>query len=101
MTKKFAVLAAAASVALLLGAHAGVAQPVLTPQGGGAYEMDHGLMGGTPVPRQHPGTAAPTLSAQGDGYEMDHSLMGGANLGSPSGGMIVGNSGDGGPEVRH
>lgn len=104
MRRKFAGLIAAAGVAILFSAQPGLAQPTLTPQGGGSYEMDHSRMGGVPAPEQHPGRPAPTLTPQGGSgnAEMDHGRMGGANLGSPSGGTITGNSGDsGGPEVRH
>ncbi len=102
MGRKFAGLVASASVAILFGfgAQPSLAQPTLSPQGGGNVEMDHSRMGGQ---GQRRGGPAPTLSPQGGSgnAEMDHSRMGGGNLGSPSGGTIVGNSGEGGPEVRH
>lgn len=102
MRRKFAGLVAAASVAILFGfgAQPGFAQPTLTPQGDGNVEMDHSRMGGQ---GQRQGGPAPTLTPHGGSgnAEMDHSRMGGGNLGSPSGGTIVGNSGEGGPEVRH
>ena len=49
--------------------------------------------------------ARPTLSTPGGGTgnaDMDHSRMGGGQgAGSSAGGRITGNSGEGGPEVRH
>ncbi|MCO6416194.1 hypothetical protein JYK14_08435 [Siccirubricoccus sp. KC 17139] len=99
MRRKFAGLVVAANIAILFGAQPGLAQPTLTPQGGGDYGMDHSRMGGQ---GQRQGGPAPTLTPQGGtgNAEMDHSRMGGVNLGSPSGGTITGNPGSG-PEVRH
>ncbi len=58
-----------------------------------------GLLGASPV------LAQPTLSTPGGGTgnaDMDHSRMGGGQgAGSPAGGRIIDNSGEGGPEVQH
>ena len=100
MTRRlFTTAIAGAMVGALFGDPA-LAQPTLNPQGGGNVEMDHSRMGGQGQRRTGP---APTLTPQGGSgnAEMDHRRMGGGNLGSPSGGTIVGNSGEGGPEVRH
>lgn len=56
-----------------------VAQPTLSPQGGGSIDMDHSRMGGSTTPR--PGGPAPALTTQGQGTgggDMDHRRMGGS-----------------------
>lgn len=66
-------LAVIVAVAGLLGAGNALAQPTLNNPSGGTGNAD-----------------------------MDHSRMGGGQgAGSPAGGRITGNSGEGGPEVRH
>ena len=101
--KKLAVIVA---VAGLLGAGNALAQPTLNnPSGGtGNADMDHSRMGGGAQGQRSTGPA-PTLNTPGGGTgnaDMDHSRMGGGQgAGSPAGGRITGNSGEGGPEVRH
>ncbi|NOG73566.1 MULTISPECIES: hypothetical protein [Roseicella] len=105
MTSKYASPLLTGVAALLVVTGSAIAQPTLSPQGGGSAdaEMDHSRMGGQGQATR-PGTPAPTLTPQGGGSAdaaMDHSRMGGGNMGSPSGGTITGNSGSGGPEVQH
>lgn len=97
------------AIGALLGSLVGaaIAQPTLTNPGGGTgnAEMDHSRMGGGPQNGPRSGTPAPSLDNQGGGTgnaQMDHSRMGarGQGAGSPQGGRITGNSGDG-PEVQH
>lgn len=104
MFRKFAVTAAAAAMASLLGVGTALAQPTLTNPGGGTgnSEMDHSLMGGTQG-ASRPGPAPVLTNPSGSGdADMDHSRMGGGNqgAGAPQGGSFLGTTG-GGPEVRH
>lgn len=105
MMTRVTSIATMTALATALSFGAALAQPTLSPQGGGGNsEMDHNRMGGGTPPR--PGersTTAPTLNPQGGGNsEMDHSRMGGPDVGSRQGGRITGNSGSGGgPEVQH
>ena len=113
--RKLAAIVAATAVAGLFGAGSVLAQPTLSTPGGGTgnADMDHGRMGGGAqgtdggARGQRPSSGrAPTLNTPGGGTgnaDMDHSRMGGGNqgAGSPQGGRITGNSGEGGPEVQH
>ncbi len=104
--RKLATIVAATAFAGLLGAANALAQPTLRTQGGGTGggEMDHSRMGGGAQGQRSTGPA-PTLNTPGGGTgnaDMDHSRMGGGQgAGSPAGGRITGNSGEGGPEVQH
>ncbi len=107
--RRLAAVVAATVVAGLLGAGDALAQPTLSTPGGGTgnADMDHSRMGGGAQSQGQSSTRpAPTLNTPGGGTgnaDMDHSRMGGGGqgAGSPAGGRITGNSGEGGPEVRH